>query len=104
MPITPTPALYRRADWKRLGRAIQKARIAQRMSKPVLGYAMKSSSKTVLRLEEGRVYGNPRKAPPGDYNSERYMLKRLPLLEMALEWDLGQATEILDGSPTRTAA
>jgi transcriptional regulator with XRE-family HTH domain len=95
---------YPAAAWVRLGTAVQKARQALRMSKPVLGYAMKSSSKTVMRLEEGRIHGDPRTAPPGDYNSERYMLKRLPLLEMALEWEAGQAAQILEGSKVRTAA
>ncbi|MGW7100354.1 helix-turn-helix domain-containing protein [Streptomyces sp. NPDC054838] len=88
---------YSAAAWIRLGKAVQKARLALHMNKNVLGYAMKSTSKTVLRLEEGRVYGDPRTAPPGDYNSEKYMIKRLPLLEMALEWDYGAATEILEG-------
>ncbi|MET7363310.1 hypothetical protein ABZS76_33400 [Streptomyces sp. NPDC005562] len=108
---SPVPVLafgdrstYPTAAWARLGAAVQKARLALRISKPVLGYAMKSSSKTVLRLEEGRVYGDPRTAPPGDYNSEKYLLKRLPLLEMALEWDKGQAAEILDGAPVSAAA
>lgn len=95
---------YPRAAWVRLGRAVQQSRLALNMSKPVLGYAIKSSSKTVLRLENGDIYGDPRTAPPGDYNSERYVTKRLPLLEMALEWDTGRATEILEGAAvTRTA-
>ncbi|MGW9067867.1 hypothetical protein ACWGQT_00245 [Streptomyces yangpuensis] len=89
---------YSAAAWIRLGHAVQKARLALHMNKAVLGYAMKSTSKTVLRLEQGRVYGDPRTAPPGDYNSEKYMLKRLPLLEMALEWDYGQATDLLEGN------
>ncbi|MFD7835559.1 hypothetical protein [Streptomyces sp. NPDC059761] len=88
---------YSTADWTRLGRAVQKARLALKMNKAALGYAMKSTSKTVLRLEEGRVFGDPRTAPPGDYNSEKYMIKRLPLLEMALEWERGQAEELLEG-------
>lgn len=92
---TPDRLTYRQADWKRLGRAVASSRGAQRMTRGALGYAMRSSGKTVLRLEEGRVYGDPRTAPPGDYNSERYMLKRLPLLEMALEWEAGYATQIL---------
>jgi DNA-binding XRE family transcriptional regulator len=95
---------YSPAAWTRLGAAVQKARLALRMSKPVLGYAMKSSSKTIMRLEEGRIYGDPRTAPPGDYNSERYVLTRLPLLEMALEWEAGQASQILDGSTASRAA
>ncbi|THA72453.1 XRE family transcriptional regulator [Streptomyces sp. A0642] len=94
---------YNRAAWARLGAAVLKARQALKMSKPVLGYAIKSTGKSVLRIENGQIYGDPRTAPPGDYNSERYILKRLPLLEMALEWEAGQARQILDGtivSPT----
>jgi transcriptional regulator with XRE-family HTH domain len=88
---------YPAAAWARLGKAVRAARLAQKMTRNQLAYAMKSSSKTIMRLEEGRIYGDPRTAPPGDYNSERYVLRRLAFLEMALEWDLGQAAEILEG-------
>jgi DNA-binding XRE family transcriptional regulator len=92
---------YSRADWVRLGKAVQVARMAQRMTKPVLAFAVQSTSKTMLRLEEGRIYGDPRTAPPGDYNSEKYWFKRLALLEMALEWEAGQARQILDNTATK---
>lgn len=91
---------YPRDAWVRLGKAVQTARMALRMTKPVLGYAIQSTGKTILRLEEGLVYGDPRTAPPANYNSEKYMLKRLELLEMALEWEAGQARQILDGPAT----
>lgn len=92
---------YSRNAWIRLGKAVQVARVALRMTKPVLAYAMQSTGKTVLRLEEGLVYGDPRTAPPANYNSEKYMLKRLPLLEMALEWEEGQARQLLEGTATK---
>jgi transcriptional regulator with XRE-family HTH domain len=88
---------YPHAAWVRLGRAVRAARLAEKLSRNELAYAMKSSSKTIMRLEEGRIYGDPRTAPPGDYNSERYILRRLAFLEMALEWEMGQAAEILQG-------
>jgi DNA polymerase-3 subunit alpha len=88
---------YPHAAWVRLGRAVRAARMAEKLSRNELAYAMKSSSKTIMRLEEGRIYGDPRTAPPGDYNSERYILRRLAFLEMALEWEMGQAAEILQG-------
>ncbi|MFI0967027.1 helix-turn-helix domain-containing protein [Streptomyces sp. NPDC021080] len=94
-------SIYTRADWTRLGKAVQVARTALRMTKPVLGYAIQSTGKTILRLEEGLVYGDPRTAPPANYNSEKYMLKRLALLEMALEWEAGQARQILDNIITK---
>ncbi|MDQ1041442.1 transcriptional regulator with XRE-family HTH domain [Streptomyces sp. V3I8] len=90
-------SFYSTAAWTRLGKAIQTARAALNMTRPVLAYAVRSSGKTILRLEQGRIYGDPRTAPPGDYNSEKYMLKRLSLLEMALEWEHGQARQILEG-------
>ncbi|WP_428957813.1 hypothetical protein [Streptomyces sp. cg35] len=109
--INPVPVLalgdrstYPSAAWSRLGKAVQQARMALNISKPTLAYAMQSSSKTIMRLEEGRIYGDPRTAPPGDYNSEKYLLKRLPLLEMALEWEAGQATQVLEGSIATSAA
>lgn len=92
---------YSQASWARLGKAVQAARMAQRMTKPVLAFAVQSTSKTMLRLEEGRIYGDPRTAPPGDYNSEKYWFKRLALLEMALEWEAGQARQILDNTATK---
>ncbi|MEU6362244.1 helix-turn-helix domain-containing protein [Streptomyces albidoflavus] len=88
---------YPQAAWARLGKAIQNARLSHGMTRSTLAYAAKSSTKTIMRLEAGRVYGDPRTAPPGDYNSERYMLKRLAFVEMALEWGPGQAAEILAG-------
>jgi transcriptional regulator with XRE-family HTH domain len=88
---------YPAAAWVRLGKAIRAARMAQGMTRNQLAYAMKSSSKTIMRLEEGRIYGDPRTAPPGDYNSEKYVLRRLAFLEMALEWEMGQAAQILEG-------
>lgn len=88
---------YSQADWKRLGKAVQEARIAQKMTRSTLGYAIRSSSKTIKRLEEGEIYSDPKTAPPGDYNSERYMRKRLSLLETALEWEVGSAVSILNG-------
>jgi DNA-binding XRE family transcriptional regulator len=109
--LSPVPVLalgdrsaYPLAAWKRLGAAVQKSRQALGATKQVIGYASRTSSKTILRVEEGRVYGDPRTAPPGDYNSEKYILKRLPLLEMALEWEPGQAIEILEGSTVTAAA
>jgi transcriptional regulator with XRE-family HTH domain len=88
---------YPHAAWVRLGKAIRTARMAQGLTRNQFAYAVKSSSKTIMRLEEGRIYGDPRTAPPGDYNSERYVLKRLAFLEMALEWEMGQAAQILEG-------
>lgn len=88
---------YPKAAWERLGRAVAEARGVQRMTKPTLGYAARSSCKSVVRLEAGRIYGDPLTAPPGDYNSERYWLRRLALLEMALLWDKGHANKILEG-------
>ncbi|MCX4799690.1 helix-turn-helix domain-containing protein [Streptomyces sp. NBC_01242] len=88
---------YSRDAWIRLGKAVQAARMALKMTKPVLAYAIQSTGKTILRLEDGLVYGDPRTAPPANYNSEKYMLKRLALLEMALEWEEGQARQILEG-------
>jgi transcriptional regulator with XRE-family HTH domain len=96
-PLLGDRSTYPAAAWIRLGKAVRAARMAQSMTRDTLGYAIKSSGKTVLRLEEGRVYGDTRTAPPGDYNSERYMLKRLAFLEMALEWEMGQAAQILQG-------
>ncbi|QDN94891.1 helix-turn-helix domain-containing protein (plasmid) [Streptomyces sp. RLB1-9] len=88
---------YPQAAWRRLGKAIQASRMSFNMSRGALGYGVQSTSKSILRIEEGRVYGDPRTAPPGDYQSERYVLKRLALLEMALEWEMGQAAQILEG-------
>jgi transcriptional regulator with XRE-family HTH domain len=102
--FTPDRSEYSQAAWTRLGKAIQTSRLALKMTRNVFAYAIKSTSKTVMRLEEGRVYGDPRTAPPGDYNSEKYMLKRLALIEMALEWDAGQARTVLDGAPVSRAA
>jgi hypothetical protein len=74
------------------------------MSRGALGYGIQSTSKSILRIEEGRVYGDPRTAPPGDYQSERYVLRRLALLEMALEWEMGQAAQILEGQNQATVS
>ncbi|MGA5598455.1 hypothetical protein ACPCSE_29895 [Streptomyces cellulosae] len=94
---TGDKSTYPAAAWARLGKAVERARMAQGMTRPALAYAMKSSNKTILRLEQGRIYGDPRTAPPGDYNSEKYMLRRLAFLEMALEWEMGEAARILQG-------
>lgn len=109
VPGASTPAdldrsIYPQAAWARLGTAVSKARMALGMSRGALAYAMKSSDKTILRLEEGRVYGDPRTAPPGDYNSERYLLRRLAFLEMALEWEMGEAARILSGQNRDTVS
>jgi transcriptional regulator with XRE-family HTH domain len=88
---------YPSSAWVRLGKAIRTSRMAQGMTRNQLAYAVKSSSKTIMRLEEGRIYGDPRTSPPGDYNSERYVLRRLAFLEMALEWPMGEAAQILEG-------
>ncbi|MFJ4902820.1 hypothetical protein [Streptomyces sp. NPDC088727] len=95
---TSDRSTYSRAAWKRLGKAVRAARMALKMPQSALGYAIQSTGKTILRLEEGRIYGDPRTAPLGDYNSEKYVLKRLALLEMALEWEEGQARQILDNT------
>jgi transcriptional regulator with XRE-family HTH domain len=95
---------YPRAAWVRLGKAIQRSRLALKMTQGTLGYAIKSSGKSILRIEEGRVYGDPRTAPPGDYQSEKYLLKRLALLEMALEWEMGEAARILNGENRASAS
>lgn len=96
-PFAVDRSAYPPAAWVRLGKAIQASRMALKMSRGALGYAIKSTGKSVLRIEEGRVYGDPRTAPPGDYQSEKYVLRRLAFLEMALEWEMGQAAEILQG-------
>lgn len=95
---------YPSAAWVRLGKAVQAARMTEKLSRNELAYAMKSSSKTIMRLEEGRIYGDPRTAPPGDYNSERYILRRLAFLEMYLGWERGWAAQILEGSAASSAA
>jgi hypothetical protein len=91
-----TQQQYRQADWERLGRAISRSRSAEKLSMGALGAAIRSSSKSVLRIEAGRIHGDPRTAPPGDYNSERYVLRRLALLEMALGWPQGHAQGLLE--------
>ena len=88
---------YPAAAWARLGKAVRATRLAEKLSRNALAYAMKSSSKTIMRLEDGRIYGDPRTAPPGDYNSERYVLRRLAFLEFTLGWERGQAVQILEG-------
>jgi len=88
---------YPPAAWARLGKAVRATRLAEKLSRAELAYAMKSSSKTIMRLEEGRIYGDPRTAPPGDYNSERYILRRLVLMEFYLGWERDQALRILQG-------
>jgi DNA-binding XRE family transcriptional regulator len=95
---------YPQAAWRRLGKAIQASRMSFGMSRGALGYGIQSTSKSILRIEEGRVYGDPRTAPPGDYQSERYVLRRLALLEMALEWEMGQAAQILEGQNRATVS
>jgi transcriptional regulator with XRE-family HTH domain len=103
-PVAADRSIYPAAAWARLGKAVRAARLAQKMTRNGLGYAMKSSGKTVMRLEEGRIYGDPRTAPAGDYNSERYLLRRLAFLEMALEWEMGQAAAILEGQNEATVS
>jgi transcriptional regulator with XRE-family HTH domain len=88
---------YPPAAWVRLGKAVRATRLAEKLTRNQLAYGIKSSSKTIMRLEEGRIYGDPRTAPPGDYNSERYILRRLAFLEMYLGWERGQAAQILEG-------
>jgi transcriptional regulator with XRE-family HTH domain len=90
-------SVYPAAAWARLGKAVRATRLAEKLSRSELAYAMKSSSKTIMRLEEGRIYGDPRTAPPGDYNSERYILRRLVQLEFYLGWERDQAVRILEG-------
>lgn len=103
-PVVGDRSAYPAAAWTRLGKAVRAARLAQGVSRNQLAYAMKSSSKTIMRLEEGRIYGDPRTSPPGDYNSERYVLRRLAFLEMALEWEMGQAAQILEGRNEATVS
>ncbi|MFE0490168.1 hypothetical protein [Streptomyces griseoaurantiacus] len=115
-PATPPPVLhdgplatldrstYPKSAWVRLGKAVSTARTSEGLTRNQLAYALKSSSKTILRLEAGRVYGDPRTAPPGDYNSERYMLRRLTRLEMFLGWQTGWAREILEGRNEATVS
>lgn len=88
---------YPAAAWVRLGKAVRATRLAEKLSRHELAYAIKSSSKTIMRLEEGRVYGDSRTAPPGDYNSERYILRRLVALEFYLGWERDHALQILEG-------
>lgn len=96
-PLVGDRSTYPAAAWARLGKAVRATRLAENLSRNELAYAMKSSSKTIMRLEEGRIYGDPRTAPPGDYNSERYILRRLVFLELYLGWERGQAEQILQG-------
>lgn len=103
-PAADDRSAYPRAAWIRLGRAVQKTRMAENLSRSALAYAMKSTSKTIARLEEGRVYGDPHTAPPGDYNSEKYMLRRLTRLEFYLGWEAGQAERILQGENRDTVS
>jgi transcriptional regulator with XRE-family HTH domain len=95
---------YPAAAWARLGKAVQASRMAEKLSRNQLAYGIKSSSKTIMRLEEGRIYGDPRTAPPGDYNSERYILRRLAFLEMFLGWEQGAAAQILEGGNVATVS
>jgi transcriptional regulator with XRE-family HTH domain len=90
-------SVYPQAAWARLGKAIQAMRMAEKLSRGALAEAINSSSKSIQRIEEGRVYGDPRTAPPGDYQSERYVLKRLVMLEFYLGWERDQAVHILEG-------
>ncbi|MEU9405654.1 helix-turn-helix domain-containing protein [Streptomyces sp. NPDC048281] len=88
---------YPPAAWIRLGKAVRATRLAEKLTRSELAYAMRSSSKTIMRLEEGRIYGDPRNAPPGDYNSERYILSRLVSMEFYLGWERDHSLEILNG-------
>ena len=96
-PLVGDRSLYPHAAWVRLGKAVQAMRLSEKLTRNQLAYAIKSSSKTIMRLEEGRIYGDPRTAPPGDYNSERYMLSRLVMLEFYLGWERDHALRILQG-------
>lgn len=94
----PDKSTYPHEGWVRLGQAVEKARTALGLTRGALGDAVKASGKSIKRIEEGLVYGDPSTAPAGDYQSERYVLKRLAFLEMALEWEMGEAARILEGS------
>lgn len=96
-PIVLDRSAYPVGAWLRLGSAVAQCRGELKMTKPALGSLIRSSNKSVMRLEAGRVYGDPLTAPPGDYNSESYWLRRLALLEMALEWPQGRTLDILEG-------
>lgn len=88
--------------WQALGRAIHSSRTSQAITLARFAWDIASSGKSIHRLEQGRVYGDPATAPPGDYNSENYALKRLSLIERTLGWEKGHALSILTGSPART--
>lgn len=92
---------YSRTAWERLGKAISSSRTAQAIPIGRFAWDIASSQKSVSRLEQGRVYGDPATAPPGDYNSERYALKRLSLIERTLGWEKGHALEMLEGPAAR---
>lgn len=86
---------YSAKAWQRFGKAVNTARTSQGIQLKAFAYAIASSGKSVARLEKGHIYGDPLTAPPGDYNSERYVLKRLSLLERTLGWDKGYARALL---------
>ncbi|MFF7198217.1 hypothetical protein ACFZAM_31475 [Streptomyces sp. NPDC008079] len=100
-----TPGSERRypQDWERLGRLIGAARTQQGMSRQAFAYAIGSSSKSVGRIEAGWIFTDPATAPAGDYNSEKYVMRRAAFIEMALEWAPGTVKGILD-SPGRPCA
>ncbi|GAA1978924.1 hypothetical protein GCM10009738_66710 [Kitasatospora viridis] len=79
-----------------MGREAEQARVAAGLTRKQVGTVMKSTDRSILRLERGRVYGHPDDVPSAsDYNSEGYWLPRLWLLEQAVGWPPGRASEIL---------
>lgn len=88
-------AQFRSEDWERLGRMICSSRTRLKMTRKSFGYCIGSTGKSVKRIEDGRIFGNPNTAPPGDYNTERYVLRRAAFIEMALEWQAGSVEAIL---------
>jgi hypothetical protein len=93
---TLTNGQYHYYDWVRLGLIMQHARMKLGMSRNAFAYSIGASSKSVGRIEQGRIYGNPVTAPQGDYNTEKYVLRRAAFIEMTLEWGAGSVRAILD--------
>lgn len=96
MPLKPREQQFSEAAWKRFGKAVATARQSHGIPLKAFAYAIASSGKSVARLEKGNIHGNPRTAPPGDYNSERYVLSRMPLIERTLGWERGYGRKLLD--------
>lgn len=96
----PTPRVsktqYPIWEWARLGKIIQAQRMRLKMTRQSFGYCIGSSNKSVGRIERGWIFGDPATAPAGDYNSERYVLRRAAFIEMALDWPAGSVKAILD--------